>query len=90
MGTANFRIRHASDDRTSVLETPVSSSAFNRDRNIDVYASRQRSNVSKEPTIESIYNNLKNTLQLTKLVKADAKNTIMMRVGKCKYLICFR
>jgi len=90
MGLVNFRIRHASDDRTSVLETPVSSSSFIRDRNIDVYAQRQRGNVSKEPTIESIYNNLKTTLQLTKLVKANANNTVMMRVGKCKYLICLR
>ena len=90
MGLINFRIRHASDDRTSVLETPVSSSAFIRDRNIDVYAQRQRGNISKEPTIESIYNTLKTTLQLTRLVKANASNTVMMRIGKCKYLVCFR
>ena len=68
MGNINFRIRHASDDRTSILETPLTSSSFNRDRNIDVYAQRQRNNISKEPTIESIYNSLKNVLQLTKLV----------------------
>ena len=90
MGTANFRIRHASDDRSSVLETPVVSKAFNRDRNIDIYAQRQRNNISKEPTIESIHNNLKNTLQVIKLVRADPKQTLFMRVGKCKYLICLR
>ena len=90
MGTANFRIRHASDDRTSVLETPLVSKHFNRDRNIDIYAQRQRNNISKEPTIESIYNNLKNTLQITKLVRNDPKQTLFMRVGECKYLICVR
>jgi len=90
MGTANFRIRHASDDRTSVLETPVVCKHFNRDRNIDVYAQRSRNPDGKEPTIESINQNLKSTLNLTGLVKGDAKSTIFMRVGKCKYLICFR
>ena len=90
MGTANFRIRHASDDRTSVLETPVVCKHFNRDRNIDVYAQRSRNPDGKEPTIESINLNLKSTLNLTGLVKGDAKSTIFMRVGKCKYLICFR
>ena len=90
MGTINFNIRHASDDRTSVLRTSLVSSQFTRDRNIDIYAQRSREANGKEPTIESINNNLKSTLGLTNLVKAQTKQTLMMRVGECKYLLCFR
>ena len=67
MGTVTFRIRHASDDRNSILETTLSSNKFIRDRNVDIWAQRQRQNISKEPTIESIHNTLKGTLGLTGL-----------------------
>ena len=87
MGEIIFRIRHASDDRNSILETKLTSSAFTRDRNIDIWAQRQRQNISKEPTIESIHNTLKGTLNITGLVRSDERKSIMMRVGNCKYLI---
>jgi hypothetical protein len=90
MGNVTIRIRHASDDRASVLITNLICKQFNRDRTIDIYAQRSRSANGKEPTIESINNNLKSTLQLTKLVKAHPKQTLMMRIGECKYLLCFR
>ena len=90
MGTVTFRIRHASDDRSSILQTTLSSNKFIRDRNVDIWAQRQRQNISKEPTIESIHNTLKGTLGLTGLVRADEKKSIFMRVGNCKYLINMR
>tara|TARA_R100000353_G_scaffold35307_1_gene28105 strand:+ start:591 stop:1838 length:1248 start_codon:yes stop_codon:yes gene_type:complete len=90
MGEAVFRIRHASDDRNSILETKLTSSAFMRDRTIDIWAQRQRQNISKEPTIESIHNALKNTLRVNHLVRTSEKSSIFMRVGNCKYLINMR
>ena len=90
MGTVTFRIRHASDDRSSILQTTLSSNKFIRDRNVDIWAQRQRQNISKEPTIESIHNTLKGTLGITGLVRADEKKSIFMRVGNCKYLINMR
>ena len=90
MGEAIFRIRHASDDRNSILETKLTSSAFMRDRTIDIWAQRQRQNISKEPTIESIHNSLKNTLRVNHLVRTSEKSSIFMRVGNCKYLINMR
>ena len=90
MGEAIFRIRHASDDRNSILETKLTSSAFMRDRTIDIWAQRQRQNISKEPTIESIHNALKNTLRVNHLVRSSEKSSIFMRVGNCKYLINMR
>ena len=90
MGTVTFRIRHASDDRSSILETTLSSNKFIRDRNVDIWAQRQRQNISKEPTIESIHNTLKGTLGLTGLVRNDEKKSLFMRVGNCKYLINMR
>lgn len=90
MGTVTFRVRHASDDRNSVLETTLSCSKFTRDRNVDIWAQRQRQNISKEPTIESIHNTLKGTLNITGLVRSDERKSIMMRVGNCKYLINMR
>tara|TARA_R110002012_G_scaffold303918_1_gene506203 strand:+ start:2076 stop:3338 length:1263 start_codon:yes stop_codon:yes gene_type:complete len=87
---ATFRIRHASDDRNSVLQTTVSCRHFIRDRNIDVYASRQRQHISKEPTIESITQNLKNTLNIISLARTHGKAGILLRIGKCGYLVSLR
>lgn len=90
MGIITFRVRHASDDRNSILSTELSSTHFPRDRNIDIWAQRQRNNISKEPTIESIYSHLKGGIRITELIKNSDKKSIFMRVGECKYLINMR
>ena len=50
MGKVEFRVRHASDDRNSVISTTVVSKMFVRDRVIDIYARRGNVATSKEPT----------------------------------------
>tara|TARA_R100001163_G_C5057528_1_gene194039 strand:+ start:263 stop:1522 length:1260 start_codon:yes stop_codon:yes gene_type:complete len=90
MGIVTFRIRHASDDRNSILQTTLTSTAFVRDRTVDIYARRQRNNISKEPTVESVHATLKSALRIPELVKNSEKSSIFMRIGACKYLINMR
>ena len=90
MGEIIFRIRHASDDRTAIIETKLVSRQIPRNRNIDIWAQRQRNNISKEPTIESIHSALKSTIGIVSIVRSDPKKSIMMRIGNCKYLINMR
>ena len=65
--TLNFRIRHASDDRNSILETPFVSRGFSRTRNVDIYARRGNRSDATEPTIQSIYRRLFLTMPITLL-----------------------
>lgn len=90
INTATFRIRHASDDRNSILTTTMSCRHFTRSRNIDVYAQRQRNNISREPTIESITSNLKGTLNIVGLTRERNSAGILLRIGKCGYLVSLR
>lgn len=83
--TLNFRIRHASDDRNSILETPFVSRGFSRTRNVDIYARRGNRSDATEPTIQSIYQALKNNNVMG--IVRNSRRPVLFRIGKCKYLI---
>jgi len=83
--TLNFRIRHASDDRTSILETPLTSRSINRTRNVDIYARRGNRSDATEPTIQSIYQALKNN-DIIGIVRRSPR-PVLFRIGRCRYLI---
>jgi len=83
--TLNFRIRHASDDRSSILETPFVSRGFSRTRNVDIYARRGNRSDATEPTIQSIYQALKNNNVMG--IVRNSRRPVLFRIGKCKYLI---
>ncbi len=84
-GTLNFRIRHASDDRTSIIEAPLSSRSINRTRNVDIYARRGNRSDATEPTIQSIYQSLKNN-NIIGIVR-NSRRPVLFRIGRCRYLI---
>ena len=83
--TLNFRIRHASDDRTSILETPFVSRGFSRTRNVDIYARRGNRSDATEPTIQAIYQALKNNNVMG--IVRNSRRPVLFRIGRCKYLI---
>ena len=83
--TLNFRIRHASDDRTSILETALSSRNIRRSRNVDIYARRGNRSDATEPTIQSIYQALKNN-DIIGIVRRSPR-PVLFRIGRCRYLI---
>lgn len=81
----NFRIRHASDDRTSILEAPLSSRSIRRTRNVDIYARRGNRSDATEPTIQAIYQALKNN-DILGIVRRNPR-PVLFRIGRCRYLI---
>jgi len=74
MGKVEFRVRHASDDRNSIISTTVTSKIFVRDRVIDIYARRGNIASSKEPTIEGFTNAIKQQLRVVDHVRNSPKN----------------
>lgn len=83
--TLNFRIRHASDDRNSILETALTSRNLPRNRNVDIYARRGNRSNATEPTIQSIYQALKSN-NIIGIVRNNPR-PVLFRIGKCRYLI---
>tara|TARA_R110002167_G_scaffold235136_4_gene440411 strand:+ start:2328 stop:3545 length:1218 start_codon:yes stop_codon:yes gene_type:complete len=90
MGEVQFRVRHASDDRNSVIQTKIVSRAFMRDRVIDIYARRSSVSSSKEPTIEGFTDAIKKTLRVVELCRNSPKKSIVIRIGNCGYLAVLR
>jgi len=90
MGEVQFRVRHASDDRNSVIQTKIVSRAFVRDRTIDIYARRSSVSSSKEPTIEGFTDAIKKTLRVVELCRESEKKSIVIRIGNCGYLAVLR
>ena len=86
MATITFNVRHASDDRTSVISTKLISKDLLRDRVIDIYARRSNIATSKEPTIEGFTNAIKTTLKIVEKVRNSEKKSMVMRIGNCGYL----
>tara|TARA_R100000458_G_C8275329_1_gene250380 strand:- start:2278 stop:3495 length:1218 start_codon:yes stop_codon:yes gene_type:complete len=90
MGKVEFRVRHASDDRTSVLTTSVTSKMFVRDRVIDIYARRGNIASSKEPTIEGFTTAIKSTLRVVEHCRNSPKKSVLLRIGNCGFLAVLR
>tara|TARA_Y100001973_G_scaffold47115_3_gene70234 strand:+ start:4077 stop:5294 length:1218 start_codon:yes stop_codon:yes gene_type:complete len=90
MAVITFRVRHASDRRDAILSTTVTSKYLTRDQNIDIYAQRSNINSSKEPTIESFTNAIKKRLKIVEICRNHPKRSIVLRVGKCGYMINLR
>ena len=90
MGKVEFRVRHASDDRTSVLTTTVTSKMFVRDRVIDIYARRGNIASSKEPTIEGFTSAIKQTLRVVEHCRNSPKKSVLLRIGNCGFLAVLR
>ena len=90
MSRVTFRVRHASDDRSSIITTHIDCKALNRDRTIDIYARRGSIATSKEPTIEGFTTAIKKTLKIVELCRNSPKKSILIRIGKCGYLAVLR
>lgn len=90
MGKVEFRVRHASDDRNSVISTTVVSKMFVRDRVIDIYARRGNVATSKEPTIEGFTNAIKSQLKVVEYCRNSAKKSVLLRIGNCGFLAVLR
>ena len=90
MGKVEFRVRHASDDRNSVISTTVTSKIFVRDRVIDIYARRGNIASSKEPTIEGFTNAIKQQLRVVDHVRNSPKKSALLRIGNCGFLAVLR
>ena len=90
MAVITFRVRHASDRRDAILSTTVTSKYLVRDQNIDIYAQRSNINSSKEPTIESFTNAIKKRLKIVEICRNHPRKSIVLRVGRCGYMINLR
>lgn len=90
MNTVEFRVRHASDDRTSVISTKVQSRIFVRNQVIDIYARRGNVATSKEPTIEGFTTAIKSTLKIVEKCRNSPKKAVYLRIGNCNYLAVLR
>ena len=90
MGTVTFNVRHASDDRTSIISTKVVSKIFVRDRTIDIYARRGNVASSKEPTIEGFTTAIKNSLKVVETCRNSAKKAVYLRIGNCGFMAVLR
>tara|TARA_R100000353_G_scaffold69116_1_gene53465 strand:- start:3988 stop:5205 length:1218 start_codon:yes stop_codon:yes gene_type:complete len=90
MGKVEFRVRHASDDRNSIISTTVTSKIFVRDRVIDIYARRGNIASSKEPTIEGFTNAIKQQLRVVDHVRNSPKKSALLRIGNCGFLAVLR
>ena len=90
MPTVRFNVRHASDDRNSVISTKVVCKDFVRDQVIEIYARRGNISTSKEPTIEGFNNAIKKTLRVVDKCRKSEKKSILLRIGECGYLAVLR
>ena len=90
MNTVEFRVRHASDDRQSIISTKVQSRLFVRNQVIDIYARRGNIASSKEPTIEGFTTAIKSTLKIVQKCRDSEKKAVYLRIGNCGYLAVLR